>query len=140
MRSRRTAPCRSRSTTPSPDGTPVAYGLAKVEPTGDVHVRDIAGGQGPDGRARVDAVLRHRPGPRTPRASSTRAIPEPPKGQGARGRSAGQAIYYHRVGTPQSEDRLIYERKDLPGWIVDGSVTEDGRYLLVFICEGLGQQ
>ena len=41
--------------------------------------------------------------------------PEPPKGKVLEAALSGQALYYHRVGTPQSEDRLIYERKDLPG-------------------------
>ena len=49
---------------------------------------------------------------------------------------SGQALYYHRVGTPQSEDRLVYERKDLPTWFVSGSTTEDGRYLLIFVAKG----
>ena len=49
---------------------------------------------------------------------------------------SGQALYYHRVGTPQSEDRLIYERKDLPTLVRQRSATEDGRYLLVFMSKG----
>jgi prolyl oligopeptidase len=49
---------------------------------------------------------------------------------------SGQAIYYHKAGTPQSADVLIYERKDLPAWIVNGHVTEDGRYLLIVMAEG----
>ena len=62
--------------------------------------------------------------------------PEPPKNKVLEAALSGQALYYHRVGTPQSADRLIYERKDLPGWIIGGSVTEDGRYLLVVMAEG----
>ena len=46
--------------------------------------------------------------------------PEPPKARCSRPRSPGQALYYHRVGTPQSEDVLIYERKDLPAWFING--------------------
>src|SRR5262249_55230125 len=34
------------------------------------------------------------------------------------------------------DDKLVYERKELPGWIVIGDVTEDGRYLLVSMFEG----
>jgi len=50
------------------------------------------------------------------------------------------ALYYHRVGTPQSQDPLIYRRPDLRQWIVDGSVTEDGRYLLIAMFAGAGHQ
>ena len=48
------------------------------------------------------------------RASSTRAIRSRRQGKALEAALSGQALYYHRVGTPQSEDRLIYERKDMP--------------------------
>jgi len=45
-------------------------------------------------------------------------------------------IYYHVVGTPQAADQAVYQRTDLPGWFLGGSVTEDGRYLVVYVSEG----
>jgi prolyl oligopeptidase len=62
--------------------------------------------------------------------------PEPPRNKVLEAALSGQTIYYHRVGTPQSQDVLIYERKDLPAWIVNGSVSEDGRYLFVLMFQG----
>ena len=62
--------------------------------------------------------------------------PEPPKGKVLEAALSGHAVYYHRIGTPQSADRLIYERKDLPTWFVDGEVTEDGHYLIISISKG----
>jgi prolyl oligopeptidase len=62
--------------------------------------------------------------------------PEPPKGKVLEAALSGQTLYYHRVGTPQSDDRLIYERKDLPTWFISGGTTEDGRYLLIFMAKG----
>jgi prolyl oligopeptidase len=62
--------------------------------------------------------------------------PKPPEGRVMEAALAGHAMYYHRVGTPQSEDVLIYERKDVPAWFVFGGVTEDGRYLLISLAEG----
>src|SRR5262245_14390443 len=62
--------------------------------------------------------------------------PEPPKNKVLEAALSGQAIYYHRVGTPQSADVLVYERKDLPSWVIDGTVSEDGRYLFVVMSEG----
>jgi prolyl oligopeptidase len=44
-----------------------------------------------------------------------------------------QKLYYHRLGTPQSEDTLIYERPDQKEWMFDGEVTEDGRYLVIYV-------
>ncbi|HXY68663.1 MAG TPA: prolyl oligopeptidase family serine peptidase [Gemmatimonadales bacterium] len=47
-----------------------------------------------------------------------------------------QKLYYHRLGTPQSADRLVYERPDQPDWGFGGSVTEDGRYLVIHVSLG----
>lgn len=49
-----------------------------------------------------------------------------------------QKLYYHRIGTQQSDDTLIYERKDEKEWGFGGSVTEDGRYLIVTVWQGSG--
>jgi prolyl oligopeptidase len=40
-------------------------------------------------------------------------------------------VYYHRVGTPQADDVLVYHRPDQPKWSFGASVTEDGRYLIL---------
>jgi prolyl oligopeptidase len=47
-----------------------------------------------------------------------------------------QKLYFHRLGTPQSEDVLVYERKDQKEWGFAGEVSEDGRYLLVSVWVG----
>jgi prolyl oligopeptidase len=45
-------------------------------------------------------------------------------------------LYYHRLGTTQSADRLVYERPDHKEWNFQGEVTEDGRYLVISSSEG----
>jgi prolyl oligopeptidase len=47
-----------------------------------------------------------------------------------------QKLYYHRLGSPQTEDRLIYERSDQKEWGFGGHVTEDGRYLIIAVWKG----
>ena len=47
-----------------------------------------------------------------------------------------QKLYYHRLGTPQSEDPLIYERKDHKEWGFFGITSEDGRYLVIDVSDG----
>ncbi len=47
-----------------------------------------------------------------------------------------QALYYHRIGTPQEQDLLVYERRDLPTWFINGVVSDDGRYLFVYMSRG----
>lgn len=47
-----------------------------------------------------------------------------------------QKLFYHKLGTPQSEDQLIYQRPDHKDWGFGGEVTEDGRYLIISIWVG----
>jgi prolyl oligopeptidase len=47
-----------------------------------------------------------------------------------------QKLYYHRLGTTQAEDVLIYERPDQKEWGFGGGVTEDGRYLMISVWKG----
>lgn len=47
-----------------------------------------------------------------------------------------QKLFYHRLGTPQSEDILIYHRPDQKEWGFSGYVTEDGRYLIISVWRG----
>ena len=47
-----------------------------------------------------------------------------------------QKLYYHRLGTEQLADELIYERKDHKDWQFNGDVTDDGRYLVISISQG----
>jgi prolyl oligopeptidase len=47
-----------------------------------------------------------------------------------------QKLYFHRIGKPQEEDALIYERKDQPQWGISGDVTEDGAYLILGLSQG----
>ena len=41
-------------------------------------------------------------------------------------------ICYHKLGTPQSADEVVYERPDHPDWFLVSWVTEDGSYLMVY--------
>jgi prolyl oligopeptidase len=47
-----------------------------------------------------------------------------------------QKLFYHQLGKHQSEDILIYERRDRKEWGFNGDVTEDGRYLIISVWEG----
>ncbi|MBW4573957.1 MAG: prolyl oligopeptidase family serine peptidase [Aphanothece sp. CMT-3BRIN-NPC111] len=47
-----------------------------------------------------------------------------------------QKLFYHRLGTPQSEDTLIYHRPDQKEWGFSGGVSEDGRYLIISVWQG----
>ncbi|HZO21281.1 MAG TPA: hypothetical protein VFB37_02170, partial [Steroidobacteraceae bacterium] len=42
-----------------------------------------------------------------------------------------QKMYFHKLGTPQSSDPVVYTRADDPDWFVGGQVTDDGHYLMI---------
>jgi len=45
-------------------------------------------------------------------------------------------VYFHKLGTPQSEDTLIFDRPDDKELNVGASVTDDGRYLIIHQTRG----
>lgn len=61
---------------------------------------------------------------------------EPKTGNALIERSTGHQLYYHRLGQPQSSDRLIWERPDQPDWYVGSSVSDDGRFVIVSVAHG----
>ncbi len=61
---------------------------------------------------------------------------EPKPGQELTAANYYQKLYFHKIGTPQSEDVLIYERPDEKEWGFSGEVTEDGHYLIISVWRG----
>jgi prolyl oligopeptidase len=110
---------------PSHDGKLLAYGLsAGGADWHTLHVRDVDSGKDlPDEVrwTRFSGISWTKDGT----GFFYSRYPEPPAGKALEAALSGQAIYYHSIGQPQSQDRLIYERKDLPTWFVGGSVTEE---------------
>ena len=47
-----------------------------------------------------------------------------------------QKLFFHKLGTPQAEDKLVYERPDQKEWLFGGEVTEDGHYLIIEVSHG----
>jgi prolyl oligopeptidase len=58
-----------------------------------------------------------------------------PKGAALRDTNYFQKLYYHRLGTPQSEDKLIYERPDNKEMMFGGDVSDDGHYLIITVAQ-----
>jgi prolyl oligopeptidase len=62
--------------------------------------------------------------------------PEPAKGSELSGNNQNHSVYYHKLGDPQSADKLIYEDKKNPNYYHSGSVTEDSKYLIIYAAPG----
>ncbi len=63
-------------------------------------------------------------------------FPEPKAGAEFQALNENQAVYFHKLGTPQSADRLVYATPDTPKRGHSAQVTDDGRYLIVTTTEG----
>jgi prolyl oligopeptidase len=58
-------------------------------------------------------------------------FPEPKKGDELKAANKLGAVYFHKLGTEQSADKLIYSDKAHPDRSFGGSTTEDERFLVV---------
>ena len=64
------------------------------------------------------------------------AYTAPKAGDAMKGVNKNQKVYFHKIGTKQAQDMLVYERPDHPDWGLRAQVTEDGRWLLIHQSEG----
>jgi prolyl oligopeptidase len=64
-------------------------------------------------------------------------FPEPPPDKLLTVAALDQKVYYHRLGDPQSSDKLVYARPDHPDWGLYPMVAEGGKYLVTFIYPGV---
>jgi len=65
---------------------------------------------------------------------------EPTPGQAYQQLNINQQVYYHRIGTQQSEDRLLYATPDRPKLNHSVETTHDGRYALVTSTAGTDER
>lgn len=63
-------------------------------------------------------------------------FPEPKKDDAFQALNTNMKLYFHKLGTPQSEDTFVYEQPDHPKWGINGSVTDDGKYLVISVSDG----
>lgn len=61
--------------------------------------------------------------------------PEPEKGKELTTKNEFQQVYFHKVGTPQSADVLVYEDKEHPQRFQNVGTTEDERFAILSISE-----
>lgn len=62
--------------------------------------------------------------------------PTPAAGEELKGNNLMHSIYYHKLGTAQSDDVLIYEDKDNPTFYHYGGTTEDEDYMIMYAAPG----
>jgi prolyl oligopeptidase len=118
---------------PSPDGKLLAYALSEGgSDWREFHVRNVeTGADEPD----------HLRWAKFCDASWTAdskgfyyvRFPTPAEGEELKALSENGKILYHAIGTRQKEDPVVYERPDHPKWGLYPWVTDDGRYLGIWV-------
>jgi prolyl oligopeptidase len=51
-----------------------------------------------------------------------------------------ERVFFHRLGTPQGDDALVFARPDEPDWIPFAQVSDDGRFLIIAVSKGTAPQ
>ncbi|HKQ37548.1 MAG TPA: prolyl oligopeptidase family serine peptidase [Verrucomicrobiae bacterium] len=120
----------------SDDGNLMAYGTSSGGTDWqEWHVREIATGQ--DRSDLIQWV-------KTSNASWTKdgkgffysRYDQPDSTNTLKGVNYFHKLYYHELGTPQSEDVLVYHRPDEKEWTFYAHVTDDGSYLIIGVHKG----
>jgi prolyl oligopeptidase len=67
-------------------------------------------------------------------------FPEPSTEQQFQSLNEKQAVYFHRLGTPQAQDRLVFSEPDRPRLNNTAQVSDDGKWLIVTGSEGTDER
>jgi prolyl oligopeptidase len=123
----------------SDDGTYLAYGVAEAGSDWNTwHVVEVATGRVlPD---ELKWVKFSRPSWTRDGKGFFYQRYDEPEGGAFQKVNLNQKVFYHRIGTAQQLDVLVYRRPDHPEWGFQTAVSEDGQYLVLTIWKGTNQQ
>lgn len=122
---------------PSSTGRYYAYAIAQAgSDWRDWHVREVA-----TGKDLPDLIRWDKDSTPTWLPDDTgfyyARYPEPPAAELLTAPALNQKVYFHKIGTQQSADKLIYERPDQPTWSLFPYLPESSRYLMIVIFAGV---
>lgn len=125
---------------PSRDGKLIAYGIAGAGSDWQTwKVRDLATGQDLDDKiewVKFSSAAWTADG----RGFFYSRYDAPKDGDKLKGANYFQKLYYHRLGTPQSEDVLVAENRDDKEWGFGAEVSDDGQLLLISVWKSAGSK
>lgn len=122
------------------DGKYMAYGVAfSGSDRTEWHIKDVASGKDLQDTLRPNrqggiAWLKDNSGFFYSR------FPDAEKGKELKSQNFFQKLYFHKLGTPQDDDYVVYERPDNKEYFVGAGVTEDGNWLIINVGKGTGPQ
>lgn len=116
---------------PSPDGNRVVYGTTRAGSRWEtLRVRTVDTGSDLE-----DELTGVRSGSRVSWAADGSGFyyeryPMPEEGEEQRQALEDARLYFHRLDTPQADDRLVFAHGERPDWGIWHRTTDDGRYLV----------
>ena len=119
----------------SPDGKYLAYGASKSgSDWKEIFIRNIDSGEN------FEEVLKHSKFSGIAWDTKSQGFyynrfPDPSTVEPGQ-ESYNSKVYYHKLGTSQSEDPLVYERTDKPEYGFWPFSTDDGKYLMLWVSHG----
>ncbi|MCB8994291.1 MAG: S9 family peptidase [Bacteroidales bacterium] len=118
---------------PSNDGKYAAYAIAKAgSDWNEIYVKEIEGLKDLDDHLKwikFSSISWYKNGFYYSRFN------EPKEGDALKGENLNNKVYYHKVGTPQSADILVYEDVEHPSWSFNASVSDDEKFLIISAIE-----
>ncbi len=120
---------------PSEDGALLAYSLSESGSDWQtIHILDVESGDEYEEVIRwvkfTSVAWKHdKSGFYYSRYPDPESMPDAPP-------STHQRVYWHRLGTAQEEDVLVYARPDAPDLAFDPFITDDGRVLVLHVWHG----
>ena len=120
----------------SPDGKTMAYGISKAgSDWREYHFRDIKTGKDLTDilkNIKFSGVSWTRDG----KGVFYSRYPPPNETTKLEDANFNRKLYFHKLGERQSKDSLIYERPDDPKLGINGFVTDDGGWLIIYLSQG----
>ncbi|KFL48425.1 prolyl oligopeptidase [Sphingobium sp. ba1] len=122
---------------PSPDGRYLAYAMQEAgSDWRTLRVLDVDSGRTLDERVEWVKFSQIAWDGRGEGFFYSRYAP-PADGETFRSANEGQQLFYHRIGTEQAQDQLVYETPDRPKLSHQAQVTSDGGWLVINSFEGI---
>ena len=127
-------------TAPSRDGRYLAYGVAVAgSDWQEWRLRDLS-----TGKDLVDTIkwVKFSNAAWTPDSKGFfyARYDAPSAGTALTGSNYFQKLYYHRIGEPQDSDVLIFENKSEKEWGFGASVSDDGKFAIIYVRKGTGRK
>jgi prolyl oligopeptidase len=125
-----------QATSVNDDGKLLAYSLAEAgSDLNTIHVREVATGKDlPDvvGWVKFSGVSWLKDGSGFFYSSFGVPKTEAEKAEALKAAAFYHKLYFHKLGTPQTDDVVVFERPDEKEMTVGGGVSEDGHWLAIY--------